>query len=84
MRMRLPLLVCAAIALAGCTDEDGATKALHSAGLKPVSVGGYAWFACDSKSDDFATKFTAVNAQGETVTGAVCSGWLKGKTIRYD
>jgi len=72
------------LALAGCTDEDGATKALRSAGLRPVHVGGYSFFGCDSKSDTFATEFTAINVNGETVSGVVCSGFLKGKTIRYD
>jgi hypothetical protein len=35
------LMIAALVALAGCTDEKGATKALHDAGLKPVRVGGY-------------------------------------------
>jgi hypothetical protein len=70
--------------LGACTDQKGATHALQAAGLKPVKVGGYGFLACDGKSDTFATKFTAVNSQGQTVTGTVCGGWWKGKTIRYD
>ncbi len=60
-----------------------ARKALRDAGLKPVKVGGYSFFAC-GKDDTFSTQFTATNAQGQTVTGTVCSGWLKGKTVRFD
>ena len=74
------------VALAGCTDEKGATKALHEAGLKPVSVGGHAWFYCAvgrGSGDAFATKFTAKNVRGETVTGAVCEGYANGTRIRY-
>lgn len=80
------ILALGLLVLAGCTDEQGATKALREAGLKPVSVGGYALFSCASgkDGDTFATKFTATNVNGQTVTGAVCSGWLKGKTIRFD
>jgi hypothetical protein len=44
--MRRILMIAALAALAGCTDEKGATKALHDTGLKPVSVGGHAWFYC--------------------------------------
>ena len=40
-------------------------------------------FGC-SEDDTFSTKFSATNAKGERVGGAVCSGWLKGSTIRFD
>jgi hypothetical protein len=84
--MRRILMIAALAALAGCTDEKGATKALHDAGLKPVNVGGYAWFYCGverGSADAFATKFTAKNGRGETVTGAVCEGYVRGTRIRY-
>lgn len=80
----LAAVIAVGMLLSACTDKDGATRALREAGLTPVQVGGHGWFACDGKSDTFATRFTAINAQGATVTGTVCSGWLKGKTIRYD
>jgi hypothetical protein len=78
-------MIAVLVALAGCTDEKGATKALHDAGLKPLSVGGYAWFYCAGGrgGDAFATKFTAKNVRGETVTGAVCYGYFRGTTIQY-
>jgi hypothetical protein len=84
--MRRIFAIATLVALAGCTDEKGATKALHDAGLKPVSVGGYAWFYCAvgrGSADAFATKFTAKNARGEAVRGAVCEGYANGTRIRY-
>jgi hypothetical protein len=77
-------IVIIGLVLCACTDETGATKALKDAGLTPVKVGGYAWLSCGSKDDVYATKFTAKNIKGETVTGAVCSGVFKGKTVRFD
>lgn len=82
--MRKVLLIASLFLLAGCTDEKGATSALSDAGLTPVNVGGYPlWGGC-GKDDAFATKFIATNAQGKRVTGVVCSGWFKGKTVRFD
>jgi hypothetical protein len=82
--MRSVLIFAALIVLAGCTDEKGATRALHDAGLDPISVGGHAWFYCAVKPmDAFATRFTAKNARGEIVTGAVCEGYGNRARIRY-
>lgn len=79
----LAAIALAAILLAGCTDPDGARKALEDAGLTPIAVGGYSW-AC-GRDDDYATRFKAQNAKGKFVAGTVCSGaFFKGKTIRYD
>lgn len=78
------LLVAAALACIGCTDASGARNALEQAGYSQISVGGYSWWLCDGKEDTFATKFTAVGPTGFAVSGAVCSGWLKGKTIRLN
>jgi hypothetical protein len=79
-----PLILGAALlAATGCTDATTATRALENQGLTPVEVGGYAWLSC-GKDDAFRTKFTATNVKGQTVTGAVCSGWFKGATIRFD
>jgi hypothetical protein len=68
---------------AGCSSSSDATKALKAQGFTDIKTHGRAFFAC-SEDDSFATKFTAKNSKGETVTGAVCSGWLKGSTIRFD
>lgn len=72
----------AALILTGCTDPDGAKKAAEDMGFRDVKAGGYGWFSCDGKSDTFSTRFTAINAQGRPVSGVVCSGWLKGATVR--
>ncbi len=72
-----------AMSLAGCTDNDGARRALEDAGYSDIQVGGYALFSCSDK-DTFATKFTAKGPTHKPVSGAVCSGWFKGKTIRLD
>jgi hypothetical protein len=68
-----------------CTDERGAKKAAEDMGFSDVQVGGYPWFfdSC-SDSDTFKTKFKAVNVHGQPVSGTVCSGWFKGKTVRLD
>lgn len=82
----VPLLGIIAIALLApraCTDGDGARRALQNAGFKNIVTKGYAYLGC-SKDDMFHTKFTAVNAEGKTVTGVVCGGWFKGSTIRFD
>ncbi|MFW2037767.1 hypothetical protein ACG92Y_04455 [Acinetobacter ursingii] len=67
----------------GCSSSNDATKALKANGFTDIQTHGRAFFAC-SEDDTFATKFTAKNTEGKSVTGAVCSGWLKGATIRYD
>jgi len=81
--MRLLLLVCLALAAGACTDANGARKALSDSGYTDIKIAGYAAFSC-SEDDFFATKFTAKGPTGRTVSGAVCSAPLKGKTIRLD
>lgn len=66
------------------TNEGGSTEALKDAGYHPIEVGGYAWFTCSDR-DVFATKFKAYSPDStRVVTGAVCQGIFKGKTIRLD
>ena len=81
--MRQLMILCA-VALAGCTSQEDATRALRGAGYTNITLHGYAWFACDQERDTFATKFVATGPSGQRVSGAVCSGWLKGSTIRTD
>lgn len=72
------------IGIASCTNPKGAEKALRDAGYHPISVGGYAWFMC-GQDDLFATKFRAYsNDSSRIVTGCVCEGFFKGKTIRLN
>lgn len=79
----LLLSVAIAVALCGCTAPDTAMRALQGAGYTNIKLGGYAWIGC-SGSDDFATKFIATGPSGKRVSGVVCSGILKGATIRTD
>ena len=69
----------------GCSDNEGAKRLLEKQGYTNVQTDGYAWLACSQKEDNIATKFTAVNPSGYTVSGAVCRGlWGKNSTIRFD
>jgi hypothetical protein len=63
---------------------DSATEAVKAHGFHPIEVGGYAWFACGD-DDTFQTKFKAYTADStRVVSGAVCQGLFKGKTLRLD
>lgn len=72
-----------AICLSGCVNKDDADRALKNQGFTNVKVTGYNFFTC-GKGDFYHTGFTAVNPQGNTVEGTVCSGLLfKGATVRW-
>lgn len=86
------LVVFAIIALAfGCgrgvlVNENVAVRTLESQGYTDIHVTDHSWFAigwrgCDEKD---AARFTvrAKNPAGKEVTVYVCSGLLKGGTIR--
>lgn len=67
---------------AGCTDAENAVQTAEAMGFTQVQAGEYAWFSC-GKEDDLATRFTAVNANGQRVTGVVCKNFIgKDATIR--
>lgn len=83
MKLKLFVGVALAITLTACSSPNDANKALKAQGFTAIEAHGRAFFAC-SEDDTFATKFTATNPKGERVAGTVCSGWLKGATIRYD
>lgn len=72
-----------AILLCGCTAEDTATRALKGAGYTDIQTTGYRVFGC-AKSDEFHTGFEAKGPSGQRVSGVVCSGFLKGATVRTD
>lgn len=77
------ILACLVVLTAGCTDPDNAVKVLKNSGFTDIKAGGYAWVTC-SDNDTFATKFTAISPTGQPVSGAVCRGWFKGSTIRFE
>lgn len=72
--------------LAGCSRPDYATSLLEAQGYKSVQVhpwNFFTFFQC-SEDDLFKTPFIATAPNGEAVSGVVCSGLLKGSTIRFD
>jgi hypothetical protein len=81
----VPLLAALSIALSGCSQPDRATQVLSSQGFKDIvihPVGLADAFSC-SEGDNFYTPFTARGPGGATVNGVVCSGFLKGATVRF-
>lgn len=81
--MKRALALAALLTLTACSDADTARRILESNGYTVIEVGGYAMWHC-SEDDTFATSFVALSPSGQRVTGAVCSGWFKGGTIRFD
>jgi len=68
--------------LSGCTDASKAKQALRSQGFTNIEITGYEFFEC-GEDDQFHTGFKATNPNGVRIKGTVCSGILKGATIRY-
>jgi hypothetical protein len=72
--------------LSGCYAPDAAQRALFDAGYTGIEVSReplLAFSKC-ADGDRFETWFTAVSPAGRRVSGAVCSGWFKGSTVRVD
>jgi len=80
---KILIAIIALAALTGCTRADEARRVLAGAGYTNIETGGYAFFGC-SEDDTFHTKFKARGQNGQQVEGVVCSGVLKGATIRLD
>lgn len=80
--MKKLLLIMSCVLVVGCSSSDDATRALKAQGFTHIQTR-VTFFGC-GKGDTSKTRFSAKNVKGETVTGVVCSGWLKGSTIRYD
>lgn len=83
--MKLKIVTIAALGLlaSACSDAPTAERILRQNGFTNIQTTGYSWFACDGKSDSFATGFEATSPAGVRVRGAVCSGMFKGGTIRF-
>ena len=73
----------ALLMLVACTRDNTAIRAVEAQGMTDVHTTGYRVFGC-SEDDDFHTGFEAKDSRGRKVTGVVCSGWLKGATVRID
>ncbi len=65
------------------TDSDTASRAVVNIGMKDVTITGFRIFGC-GEEDVFHTGFEATNSNGNRVSGVVCSGFLKGATVRFD
>lgn len=76
------LLLLSILALA-CTDNEGASRALHGSGFTDITLTGFSFGSC-GKDDGSSTGFEAKNPQGERVSGVVCCGLIfKGCTVRF-
>lgn len=74
------------LATSSCTsDHDFATgkRQLESQGYTDVTNTGWEAFCCDEK-DGFSTGFAAKDKSGNAVSGCLCSGFMKGVTIRFE
>lgn len=83
--IRILTLSILAIILIGCgnVNTESAQKTLRSQGMTEIKLRGYSIFGCD-RNDNFRTKFTAKDVNGNKVSGTLCSGIFKGMTVRYD
>ena len=71
--------------LTACTSESDfqkVKKQLENQGYTNIKNTGYDLFCC-SDDDTFSTGFTAIDKDGKKVDGCVCSGILKGSTVRF-
>ncbi len=76
-------LLLAVLVLTACSDGNTARKVLINNGYTDVEITGYKPFMC-GKDDTFSTGFKATAPGGHKVSGAVCSAFTKGSTIRFD
>lgn len=81
--MKNILFIIMILCLFSCTDEDKATRILKEQGYTEIKITGYSPFAC-SEDDVYSTGFKAKSVSGNYVKGTVCTGLLKGSTIRLD
>jgi hypothetical protein len=73
------------ILLMSCTssnDFDKGQAILENQGFTEIQSTGYDLFCC-GEEDTFSTGFTAKDKEGNMVEGCICSGVLKGVTIRF-
>ena len=65
------------------SNKDNFHSFLEKQGYTNIEYTGINYFSCGS-GDVFKDGFKAVNMNGERVEGTICSGWFKGRTIRFD
>jgi hypothetical protein len=69
------------LTMVSCTNPGGTKKLLKAEGYTDIEITGYRFLVCGD--DQIRTGFKA-KKNGNEITGTVCEGILKGKTIRYD
>lgn len=74
------------ISLVSCTsdnDFEKGKKQLENQGYTDIVNTGFNAFCCSDK-DSFSTGFKCKDKQGNEVKGCICSGVLKGITLRFE
>jgi hypothetical protein len=69
-----------------CTSKNDFYKGknqLENQGYTDIVDTGYNAFCCSDR-DNFSTGFKAKDKKGNVVEGCICSGLLKGITIRFE
>lgn len=80
------VLIVITISLGSCTssnDFEKGKRQLEMQGYTSVEKTGYNAFCCSDK-DTYSTGFKCKDKQGNIVKGCICSGILKGITIRFE
>ncbi len=80
------ILVAVFFSIGSCTSDNDFSKGkkqLENQGYNYIVNTGYNAFCCDEK-DNFSTGFKAKDKNGNEVKGCICSGVLKGITIRFE
>jgi len=67
----------------GLVDEEGSKELLTEQGYTDIVIGNYDWWGC-GENDWWQTEFKAISPSGQEVTGTVCKGLWKKKTIRFN
>lgn len=72
------------VSLRSClTNEDKPRQVLEEQGFTNIRFTGYSFFMCSDK-DTYSTGFEATSPTGKEVKGAVCGGFMKGYTVRFE
>lgn len=80
------VLVAVFFSIVSCTSDNDFSKGkkqLENQGYTDIVNTGWNAFCCDRK-DKFSTGFKAKDKNGNEVKGCICSGVLKGITIRFE
>jgi hypothetical protein len=86
MIKRIIAITICSILLTSCTQPDRTIRILEDQGYYNIQTHGFGIMQLSqcSEDDTFRIPFTAESSTGRQVTGVVCSGILKGATVRFD